>query len=241
MSDQTRRNWVLAIGQTLVAINLTPRLGLAAESPGELPPGVYLPSRDHLGHALMSSERYRPIPAGCPTDYVRPRQGPYAPLFFSRDEFPVVVRLVELMLGDNKVSEEVAEWIDVYVSEADDVGEAEAQVDPLYRALAAAYYGSRHKDKKNQNAASICREGLAWVGRAANPTAFLNLDTERQIAILHSISDEGKHPENAGTRFFTLLKTQVIRGFYTSQVGLKELDFKGNGYYATSPGCGRQS
>jgi hypothetical protein len=28
-----------------------------------------------------------------------------------------------------------------------------------------------------------------------------------------------------------------VRGFYTSQVGLKELDSKGNAFYARSLGC----
>ena len=43
---------------------------------------------------------------------------------------------------------------------------------------------------------------------------------------------------NAGTRFYDLLKAESIRGFYTSRRGLKELDFKGNSFYAESPGCG---
>jgi hypothetical protein len=65
------------------------------------------------------------------------------------------------------------------------------------------------------------------------------LGVEQQTAILHSISDEAnpKQSENSGTRFFALLKAETIRGFYTSGVGLKELNFKGNAFYARSPGC----
>jgi hypothetical protein len=29
----------------------------------------------------------------------------------------------------------------------------------------------------------------------------------------------------------------LIRGFYTSRLGLKELDYKGNAFYAESPSC----
>jgi hypothetical protein len=43
--------------------------------------------------------------------------------------------------------------------------------------------------------------------------------------------------DDAGTRLFILLKNQVAHGFYTSQRGLKELDYKGNAFYAECPGC----
>jgi hypothetical protein len=209
-----------------------------------LPPGVYLPSTDHLGHALMSAERFHPIPPGCPTDYVRPTDQPFKPLFFSAEEFPVVLRLTQLLLGDDadaSVSQEVAEWFDLYVSSAGDVRRAELNLDPLYRALADAYHGSAEKSTKTDPAA-VSREGVQWIldtSRAQHSKAFLALDVEQQGAILHSISDEAtaKQPENSGTRFFTLLKAQTIRGFYTSRAGLQELNFKGNAFYARSPGC----
>jgi hypothetical protein len=44
--------------------------------------------------------------------------------------------------------------------------------------------------------------------------------------------------ERDAPEFFKLLKAEIIRGFYTSQAGLKEVDYKGNGFYAKSPGCG---
>ena len=39
------------------------------------------------------------------------------------------------------------------------------------------------------------------------------------------------------TRFFTFLKAEAIRAYYTSRHGLRELNYKGNWYYAASPGC----
>jgi len=37
--------------------------------------------------------------------------------------------------------------------------------------------------------------------------------------------------------FIQWLKRRAIEGFYTSQAGLKELDYKGNSFYSVSPGC----
>jgi hypothetical protein len=33
------------------------------------------------------------------------------------------------------------------------------------------------------------------------------------------------------------LKPECIRGFYTSRLGMKELDYTGNSFYGQSPGC----
>ena len=98
---------------------------------------------------------------------------------------------------------------------------------------------------ENWNPANTCREGLAWLADSVqkqHSKEFLLLQPEQQIALLEAISDErpDKHDQNAGTRLFDFLKAELVRGFYTSRVGLKELDFKGNAFYARSPGCNSQ-
>jgi Gluconate 2-dehydrogenase subunit 3 len=77
--------------------------------------------------------------------------------------------------------------------------------------------------------------------RARHRAEFLRLSADDQLQLLAIISDERiqKDAENAGTRFFKFLKSEVIRGYYTSQAGLKELDYKGNAFYARSPGCSK--
>jgi len=202
----------------------------------------------------MSAERFHPITPGCPTDYIRPRNRPFEPLFFSASEFAVITRMTQLLLGEvpendgsesESVGREVAEWIDLQVSSASGVHEAALHLDPLYRALAEAYDSVQMERLSKSDPGKICREGLEWISSAAqsrHADDFLSLRTEQQIALLDSISDEraDSQSENAGTRFFGYLKTEVIRGFYTSQIGLKELDYKGNAFYAQSPGCGSQ-
>lgn len=248
MTDQTRRTWLVTISQAAVGLGVAGSVQGHTENAATaavLPPGVYQPSTDGLSHALMSAEQYHPIPPGCPTDYVLPANGPFELLFFSAAEFPVIRRLTQLLLGDVSddpgMSQEVAEWVDLRVSSADGVHQAALDVDPLYRALAAAYFGQAEHVPAAASA-RVCREGLEWIfsaARAQHSKEFMSLEVERQIAILHSIGDErpDKQNENPGTRFFAFLKPEVIRGFYTSRAGLKELDFKGNAFYARSPGC----
>jgi Gluconate 2-dehydrogenase subunit 3 len=246
MNDQTRRNWVFTITRAAAGLGVAWTVQGDIAQPVSLPPGVYLPSTDHLSHALMSADRYHPIPPGCPTDYVRATNGPFKPVFFSGQEFSLIRRLTQLLLGeaahDSAVSQEVAEWVDLTVSKEDGVHEAESRVNPLHRALAKAYYGSAETRHARTNSARVCRDGLEWISRTAqtrHSTGFLSLGEDQQIAILKSISDgpPDKQNENAGTRFFTLLKAEIINGFYTSRIGLQELDFKGNAFYASSPGC----
>ncbi len=252
MSDQTRRSWVVTISQAAVGLGLSGRVQAVAPADYQLPPGVYLPSLDHLGHALMSAEQFRPLALGCPTDYILPRSRPFTPLFFSASEFTTIRRLTELLLGNvpvgserspDSVSQEVAEWVDLRVSSADGIREAASRILPLHRALAVAYEGSaRVEERETADPAKICREGLNWIDGAAtehHSNAFLSLEAVKQISILNTISDERayKSAENPGTRFFEFLKREIITGLYTSRAGLKELDFKGNAFYARSPGC----
>ena len=250
MSDQTRRDWMVIIGQAAVGLELSGRTQAAVQSADQLPPGLYQPSADHLSHALMSGGQFHPIPPECPTDYIRPRSGPFNPLFFSASEFASIRRLAGLLLGEvsrsddqEGVSQEIAEWIDLRVWSGDGVREAALQMHPPYRDLAVAYYGSaRVKQLESSNPENTCREGLAWVSAAAKTKYskdFLDLEVEQQVALLRAISDEraDNQAQNPGTRLFDFLKSETIKGFYTSSTGLKELDFKGNAFYAQSPGC----
>ena len=62
MSNQTRRSWMVTIGQAAVGLELSGKAQAAVQSANLLPPGLYDPSTDHLSHALMSTGRFHP---GC--------------------------------------------------------------------------------------------------------------------------------------------------------------------------------
>lgn len=226
-----RRDWMVTAGEAAAALGIAGLIDADSLKSPTLPAGLYLPSTDHLSHALYEATHAEPaLPSA-------------KPRFFSPAEFAVVERISGLILGeeaDSFVAKEAAAWIDLRVFSSAPVREAAARLDPLHRALALAYYGGGQVDEfASQDDQGICREGLAWLETQGD---FLSLDTERQLGILDSISDARSHKgvENAGTRFFAFIKAETIRGFYTSRTGLKELDYKGNGFYASSPGCKNQ-
>jgi hypothetical protein len=213
----------------------------------QLPPGLYEPSEDHMTHALASDDRYYPIPADSETDFVRPLNGSFQPQFFSSAEFRVVKRLVASVLGESEGSSEaggmiseVAGWIDLEVFNSAAVREAALGLSPQHRAVAVAYYGEKAvQELETQELQMIWRDGLEWLSKESNHRwgkAFLDTPEASQLEILKSLNGR-QEAENAGTRLFVLLKNQVVHGFYTSQRGLKELDYKGNAFYAACPGC----
>jgi hypothetical protein len=208
----------------------------------ELPPGVYEASREHLGHALEG----HPVAPGGETELVELRAAAYQPAFFSRDEYQTILRLTAVLLGETPetlVVREIAEWIDLTVSEAAAVRAAARALSPPDRTLAVHYYGSGSVRKLEEfDAQKIVREGLAWLDAASqrkHGRGFNSVGPAEQLAIVERIADNrpDRSSENPGTFFFVYLKEQVIHGFYTSRAGLDELGYRGNAFYASPTGC----
>jgi len=259
----SRREWLMSLGGAVVLSGLRGEPGLvqpgsrAARAP--LPPGLYQPSLDHLSHALDSKGAFLPIPPGAPTEYARPHLGPFVPQGFTQEEFAVVRRLVEIILGEDlknaseklasgapaSIYDELAEWIDFVVAKAPGTRTLALNLPADQRALAVAYFGSeepvRHLESFEPE--SVCRDGLAWLGEESQrrlATGFLDIDASGQAELVRAISDgrPDRSVTHAGTRLFDFLKEETIRAFYTSREGLKELDYQGNSFYGQSPGCG---
>jgi len=254
--DITRREWLLRLGGTAVLMGAKgmPAASLGGTSVVEtdrLPPGLFDPSEDHMTHALASVSRFFPVPAGSETDFLRPPGGPFQPQFFSLADFARVKRLVALFLGESDTNREwasaiveISEWIDLEVYRSAAVREAALNLSPQHRALAIAY-----RDEHSVTALvthdpeKIWKEGLEWISMESSRRwgkPFLEAPPASQAEVLKSLSDRAGD-DDAGTRLFLLLKSQVARGFYTSQRGLKELDYKGNAFYAECPGCRRST
>jgi hypothetical protein len=61
---------------------------------------------------------------------------------------------------------------------------------------------------------------------------------EEHTALLETISGNEDHPATAEEKFFAILKTATIDGYYNSPVGIhQELRFKGNAVVPEFPGC----
>ena len=261
----TRRQWLLRLGEATALLGFSGEFenalaypaspGMAATQASALPPGLYEPSTEHLTHAYRSDGTYHFIPPGSETDYTRPQVEPYRPLFFAPPEFSVVRRIAELLVGESEaisltaranvaeLAQTLAEWIDLSVSSAAGIRRAAEALSPAHLDLAAEVEGKNTFRKLEEyQPEPVCREGLRWLeenSQVRYQQSFIALAADEQLELLHLISDEHPAPQasNPGRRLFDLLKREVIRGFYTSRAGLLELDYRGNSFYAESPGC----
>jgi gluconate 2-dehydrogenase gamma chain len=142
----------------------------------------------------------------------------YHSIFFTAPEYALVERLTDIIIptDDTPGAREagVSEFIDVMASR-----------DPgLQRTL---------------------RMGLIWLNahsQSTQGTQFLKLDPEQQVALLEPLAYTKKFRdgEEAGRKFFDQIREYTIMGFYTSKVGLTELDFPGLKFYSSSPACPHQ-
>jgi Gluconate 2-dehydrogenase subunit 3 len=234
----TRRQWFLQLGGGAV---LTGWSGVDL-SAAELPPGLYGPSREHLGHALAG----HPMAANGETELVQVRSTTFDPAFFSAGQYRTVLQFTALLLGepsDTPVIHEIVEWMDLTLAEAPAVRTAARALSPANRTLAIYFYGAEAVRKVEEfDPQKLVRDGLAWLeteSQRRHGRAFSSLARAEQVAILSSLADDHpeKREEHPGERFFVYCKERVIHGFYTSRAGLEELGYRGNAYYASPPGC----
>ena len=86
------------------------------------------------------------------------------------------------------------------------------------------------------------RYGLTWLDAHAGKlhgVPFRDLDEAKQAGLLGPLAYRGRYRdgEDEGRAFFKLVREYTIMGFYTSRVGLEQLDYPGLRIYAESPGC----
>jgi hypothetical protein len=252
--DLSRRQWLLRLGEMVVLAGVSGLVpesaaallgaGQSSEPATALPPGLYDPSQDHLVHALSSAGKNW-SPPGSETDYVQPSSLPFQPQFFTPEEFRVVTRYVEILLGkvDSVALSQATEWFDLWLYSAAGVRAAAQHLDPLHRALAVAVNGEASvRELETADPQSVARAGLAALhdlSVQAHGQEFLQLTAPQQIDLLTSAG--ATQSDNALRKFFEITRTEAIRGYYTSAAGLKELDYKGNAYYTDSPGCEMKS
>ena len=246
--DLTRRAWLLRLGEVTAlagVAGLVPDLAAAISLTGQskstrLPPGLYEPSAEHLTHVLAARDA-PVVPRGAETDYAAPLADPYQPGFFSQHELEVVTRLAGILLGnvDARALSETIAWIDVRLQSDDGIRQAARSLEPLHRALAVAYYGqTRVADLETADWPAIVRTGLNLLEQQSRDhfgQEFLELTETAQTDLLRAISR--MPPDSPLGRCYLFVRREAVRGYFTSQAGLKELDYKGNAFYGACPGC----
>jgi gluconate 2-dehydrogenase gamma chain len=86
------------------------------------------------------------------------------------------------------------------------------------------------------------RFGLGWLdahSERLHAKNFIGLGAEQQNEILRRLAykKEFRDGEEDGRVFFGLMREYTVMGFYTSRVGLEELDYPGLKFYSESPSC----
>jgi gluconate 2-dehydrogenase gamma chain len=139
----------------------------------------------------------------------------YQPLFFSAPEYALIARLTEIIIPTDETpgarEAGVCEFVDFMV--AHDV----AAQKPM-------------------------RAGLLWLderGRREYERPFLELNDGEQATILDTLAFASKHRagEELGQEFFRRVRELTVMGFYSSEVGYKELDNPALRSWGLSPAC----
>jgi gluconate 2-dehydrogenase gamma chain len=139
----------------------------------------------------------------------------YQPQFFSPSEYAMVERLSDLIIPSDATpgakEAGVAEFIDFIV-----LSDPSIQYD--------------------------FRTGLSWLNahseRKLNKR-FLDAKPDEQTALLEPLAykNKARPGDEDGRHFISLIREYTVIGFYTSEIGFKELDNPALGFYAESPEC----
>lgn len=139
----------------------------------------------------------------------------YRPQFFTPAEYAMVERLTEIIIPNDGTpgakEAGVSEFIDFMVAS-----------DP------AAQYEFR--------------TGLTWLNAYAHQMVgkeFARLTPDQQISLLEPLGfkDKARPGQDAGRRFFRMIREYTVMGFYSSEIGFKALDNPALKFYAESPAC----
>ena len=133
--------------------------------------------------------------------------GPYTPKSFTAPEFSTLERLTDLIIpiengAPGALAAGCAAWIDMISSEND-------QLKKIYK------------------------DGFAWVDGAmktGGAASFVEATPEQQTALLDQIAyRRNQSPElNPGIEFFTWARRMTVDAFYTSEIGIQDIDYRGN-------------
>jgi gluconate 2-dehydrogenase gamma chain len=135
--------------------------------------------------------------------------------FFSADEYALVERLADLIIPSDGTP-----------------GAREAGVAEFVDHMIAHDRDQQYK----------YRTGLTWLNAHSEQSLgqpFLKLSQDLQISLLGPLAYKAKYRpgEEDGREFFRSIKEMTAMGFYTSEIGYKELDNPALKFYADSPAC----
>ena len=166
--------------------------------------------------SLATAFRWTPAEAQRVAKLVRESVTPYAPTFFTPHEWETVKALADLVIPRDERSGSatdaaVPEFMDFMMGDRPD-----GQV-PM-------------------------RGGLAWLDNECyerSGKTFLECSERERSAVLDDIAWPKKtKPEHSqGVAFFNMFRDLTASGFWTSKIGVTDLDYQGNTFVAEWKGC----
>jgi gluconate 2-dehydrogenase gamma chain len=140
--------------------------------------------------------------------------GTYSPKTFTAEQFRTLERLTDLIIpvengAPGAVAAGAAQWIDMISSE-------------------------------NPQLKTIYSNGFTWLDAAMKTRGaadFVSATAEQQTALLDLIAyRRNQSPElTPGIEFFTWVRRMTVDAFYTSEIGIKNIDYRGNAPMAAYP------
>ncbi|MGA2743080.1 MAG: gluconate 2-dehydrogenase subunit 3 family protein [Candidatus Sulfotelmatobacter sp.] len=139
----------------------------------------------------------------------------YRPQFFTAAEYAMVERLAEIIIPSDTSP-----------------GAKEAGASEFIDFMVAS----------NPEVQYPFRMGLGWLNAHAEDLdgkRFTELTPEQQTSLLEPLGfkDKARPGEEPGREFFAMMREYTVTGFYTSEIGFKELDNPALKFYAESPEC----
>ena len=173
-----------------------------------------------LGLAAVASHfpgftRWAYASAHASSDAAPSRPQTYAPQFFSAPDFAVVSQLTELIIPSDETpgarEAGVCEFVDFMVAH-------DAEQQPHMRA------------------------GVAWLENRSQrefTRPFLALTPAEQSSLLEPLAYKARFRDGEETarEFFRRIRELTVMGFYSSEIGYRELDNPWQQFYSQSPAC----
>ena len=140
--------------------------------------------------------------------------GPYTPKTLTPAEFSTLERLTDLIIpvengAPGALAAGCAAWIDTISSE-------------------------------NPQLTKIYKDGLGWLDttmKARGAASFVAASAEQQTALLDQIAFRRNQTAELapGIEFFTWARRMTVDAFYTSPIGIKDIDYRGNSPMGSYP------
>jgi gluconate 2-dehydrogenase gamma chain len=167
-----------------------------------------------LGLALMAAGVLDRVSAEEVHQLAGGQTGPFTPKTLSPAEFKTLERLTDLIIpvengAPGALAAGCAAWIDTIASE-------------------------------NPQLTKIYKDGLAWLDRTIKghgAASFVAATPEQQTALLDQIAYRRNQTTELapGIEFFAWARRMTVDAFYTSPIGIKDIDYRGNSPMGSYP------